>query len=191
MSSRTRLALGLLGSALFLGFLGDELLRATPVGLNLFLWVAALVAVLLALSRWHRARLTGGRRWMLPVLVIFAGLVVWRDSPWLVSLDIFAIVVALALGSLRTPRPVHRAGLVDYVVGLGQAGAAVGGRTATLMQQDIDWQELPKGPQAKQAVAVGRGLMLAAPLLLLFGALFVAADSVFQGYVSERRSQSR
>ena len=184
MSSRTRLALGLLGSALFLGLLGDELLRATPVGLNLFLWIVAIVAVLLVLSRWQRAPLAGGRRWMLPVLVIFAGLVVWRDSPWLVSLDIFAIVVALALGSLRTPRPVHRAGLTDYLVGLGHAGAAAGGRTVTLMQRDIDWQELPKGTQAKQAVAVGRGLMLAAPLLLLFGALFVAADSVFQDYVS-------
>ena len=135
MSSRTRLALGLLGSALFLGLLGDELLRATPVGLNLFLWVATLVAVLLALARWHRAPLTGGRRWMLPVLVIFAGLVVWRDSPWLVSLDVFALVVALALGSLRTPRPVHRAGLADYAVGLGYASAAAGGRTVTLMQR--------------------------------------------------------
>lgn len=184
MSSRTRLALGLLGSALFLGLLGDELLRATPVGLNLFLWIAAVVAVLLALSRWQRAPLTGRRRWMLPVLVLFAGLIVWRDSPWLVSLDIFAIVVALALGSLRTPRPVHQAGLVDYAVGLGYASAAVSGRTASLMQKDIDWQELPKGEQAKQAVAVGRGLILAAPLLLLFGALFVAADSVFQDYVS-------
>jgi hypothetical protein len=186
MSSRTRIALGLLGSALFLGLLGDELLRETPVGLNLFLWVLAVIAVLLAFSRWHRAPLTAGRRWMLPVLVVFAGLVVWRDSPWLVSLDLFAIVVALALGSLRTPRPVHHAGLVDYAVGLGYAGAAVGGRhTVALMQEDIDWAELPKGPQAKQAVAVGRGIMLAAPLLLLFGALFVAADSVFQGYVSD------
>ena len=185
MSSRTRLALGLLGSALFLGLLGDELFRATPLGLNVFLWVSAVVAVLLALSRWQGAPLTGARRWMLPVLIVFAGLVVWRDSPWLVSLDMFAIVVALTLGSLRTPKPVHRAGLVDYVVGLGFVSAAVGGRPVTLMQHDIDWQELPKGTQAKQAVAVGRGLVLAAPLLLLFGALFVAADSVFQGYVSD------
>src|SRR5688500_8019317 len=177
MSSRTRLALGLLGSALFLGLLGDELLRATPVGLNLFLWVVALVVTLLALTRWQRGSLSGGRMWMVPVLVLFAGLIVWRDSPWLVSLNLFAIVVALALGSLRTPRPVHRAGLTDYAVGLGYAGAAVSGRPVTLMQEDIDWQELPKGPQAKQAVAVGRGLMLAAPLLLVFGALFVAADS--------------
>ncbi len=184
MSSRTRLALGLLGSALPLGLLGDGLLRATPVGLNLFLWVGALVAVLFTLSRWQHAPLTGGRRWMVPVLVLFAGLVVWRDSPWLVSLNIFALVVALALGSLRTPRPVRHAGLTDYAVGLGYASAAASGRPVTMMQEDIDWEELPKGPQAKQAVAVGRGLMLAAPLLLLFGALFVAADSVFQDYVS-------
>src|ERR671924_424051 len=185
MSSRTRLGLGLLGSALLLGLLGDELFRATPLGLNLFLWIAALAGLLVALGRWGGAPLRGGRRWMIPTLLLFSALVVWRDSTWLVALDLFAIVVALSLGALRTPRPVHRAGLTDYVVGLGYASAAVGGRTVTLMQEDIDWAELPKGPQAKQAVAVGRGLMLAAPLLFLFGALFVAADSVFQGYVSD------
>ena len=74
-----------------------------PRWLNVLLWIAAVVATLLALSRWQRAPLTGGRRWMLPVLVVFAGLVVWRDSPWLVSLDIFAIVVALTL-ALCGPR---------------------------------------------------------------------------------------
>lgn len=121
---------------------------------------------------------------MLPALLLFSALVVWRDSPWLVTLDLFAIVVALSLGALRTPRPIHRAGLTDYAVGLAHASAAAGGKTATLMQQDIDWNELPRGEQGKQAVAVGRGLMLAAPLLFLFGALFVAADSVFQDYVS-------
>jgi len=185
MGSRTRLALALLGAALFLGLLGDELFRATPLGLNLILWVLALALVLVGLGIWRGTPLAGGRRWMLPTLVLFAALVVWRDSAWLLALNLFALVVALTLGALRTPRPVHRAGLSDYAVGLGYASAAVGGRTVTLMQEDIDWEELPKGPQAKQAVAVGRGLMLAAPLLFLFGALFVAADSVFQGYVSD------
>ena len=184
MSNRTRLALGLLGSALFLGLLGDELFRATPLGLNVFLWIAALVAVLVALSRWGGVRLTGERRWMIPVLVLFSALVVWRDSTWLVALDLFAIVVALSIGALRATRPLHRAGLTDYIVGLAVAGRAASGRAVTLMQEDIDWNELPKGSQGRQAVAVGRGLMLAAPLLFLFGALFVAADSVFQDYVT-------
>ena len=184
MSSRTRLGLGLLGAALFLGLLGDQLFRATPLGLNVFLWVTALVALLLGLSRWGGVALAGRRRWMIPTLVLFSALVAWRDSTWLAALDLFAVVVALSVGALRTPRPLHRAGLTDYAVGLAHAGGAAGGKAATLMQEDIDWNELPKGPQGRQAVAIGRGLMLAAPLLFLFGALFVAADSVFQDYVS-------
>jgi hypothetical protein len=100
-----------------------------------------------------------------------------------VALDLFAIVVALSLGALRAARPVRQAGLTDYLVGLAHAGAAAGGKTMTLMQEDIDWNELPRGQQGRHALAVGRGLMLAAPLVFLFGALFVAADSVFQDYV--------
>ena len=94
---------------------------------------------------------------MVPVLLLFAALVVWRDSPWLVSLNIFAVVAALAFGSLRTPRPVHRAGLTDYAVGLGYASAAATGRPVTLMQEDIDWQELPKGRRLGRPSPSGAG----------------------------------
>jgi hypothetical protein len=155
-----------------------------PLGLNLLLWITALCAVLVTVSRWGGASLTSSRRWMIPTLVLFASLVVWRDSTWLVALDLFAIVVALSLGALRTALPFHRVGLTDYAVGLAYAGGAAGGKAVTLMQEDIDWNEMPKSSQARQAVAVGRGLMFAAPLVFLFGALFVAADSVFQDYVS-------
>src|SRR5215218_11025014 len=101
MSSQTKLGLGLLGSALFLGLLGDELLRATPLGLNVFLWIAALAGVVVALARWRGAPLNGGRLWMIPTLLLFSALIVWRDSLWLVALDLFAIVVALSMGALR------------------------------------------------------------------------------------------
>jgi hypothetical protein len=183
MSSQTRLGLALLGSALFLGLLGDELLRVTPLGLNGFLWVAALCAVVVVLAQRLGTGLTGARLWMIPTLLLFSALLVWRDSSWLVALDLFAIVVALSLGALRTPRPFRQAGLTDYVVGLAHAGAAASGKAMSLVQEDIDWNELPRGQQGRQALAVGRGLMLAAPLVFLFGALFVAADSVFQDYV--------
>src|SRR5262245_9814772 len=183
MSSQTRLGLALVGSALFLGILGDELLRVTPLGLNVFIWVAALCTVVVVLAYRLGTGLTGARLWMIPTLLLFSALIVWRDSHWLIALDLFAIVVALSLGALRSLRPVHRAGLTDYAVGLAQASAAASSRAATLMQEDIDWNELPKPPQGRQAIAIGRGLMLAAPLLFIFGALFVAADSVFQDYV--------
>jgi hypothetical protein len=185
MSERTKLGLALLGAAFVLGVLGDELLRATPLGINVLLWHGALVITLVLLARWRRIALTGGRRWMVPTLLLFAALPAWRDSYWLVSLDIAAIAAALALGALRTGKPVRRAGLADYVVGLGSASAAVAHRPATLMASEIDWRELPSGPQARQAVAIGRGFLLAAPLLLVFGGLFVAADQVFQGFVTD------
>ena len=98
-----------------------------PLGLNLLLWVAALVAILVALSRWGGVRLTRERRWMIPTLLLFATLVVWRDSTWLVALNLFAIVVALSLGALRTALPFHRVGLTDYAVGLvGFASVKIG-----------------------------------------------------------------
>lgn len=185
MSIRTRFGLGLLSAALFLGVLGDALLRKTPLGLNVLLWIAALVVVMAIVARAVGARISGGQRWMIPVLLLFAALIVWRDSPWLLALNLLAIVLALTIGALRVPASrLHRAGVADYVVGLGSVGAAASGRTVSLMQ-DVEWQELPRGPQARQAVAVGRGLALAAPLLLIFGALFVAADTVFQSFVSD------
>lgn len=185
MSIRTRFGLGLLGAALLLGILGDALLRKTPLGLNVLLWIAALVAVMVIVARALGAPISGSRRWMIPVLLLFAALVLWRDSPWLLSLNLLAIVLALTVGALRVPASrIHRAGVADYVVGLGSVGAAAGGRTVSLVQE-IEWQELPRGPHARQVVAVGRGLALALPLLLLFGALFIAADTVFQSFVSD------
>ncbi|HSK74413.1 MAG TPA: hypothetical protein VK892_22120, partial [Pyrinomonadaceae bacterium] len=46
MNERTRTGLEILQSAVLLGILGDVLLRATPWGLNVLLFVGALVAAM-------------------------------------------------------------------------------------------------------------------------------------------------
>ena len=63
MDERTRLGLGVLGAALFLGVLGDGLLRATPWGINLLVWVAALAGVAVAVAWRGRLRVAGEGRW--------------------------------------------------------------------------------------------------------------------------------
>jgi hypothetical protein len=184
MSSRTRLGLSLICAALVLGLLGDLLFRATPLGLNVALWTACFVAALLALARFGGLPLRREHRLMLVPLLVFSALVAWRDSPWLLALNLFAMLVAVTIGAMQSPaRGLHRAGLVDYVVGLGTVGAATGNRALALMQHDIGWQEL-RPTAGRQALAVGRGVALALPLLFLFGALFVAADRVFKGFVT-------
>ena len=187
MSSRTRLALGLLGSALFLGLLGDELLRATPLGLNLFLWVVgarrrAARAQPLAAARRSPAAGAG----CCPMLVLFAGLVVWRDS-----------TVARRARHLRdrrrarARRAAHAAAAFTARAspttrsGSGTRAQPRAGARSTLMQRGHRLEGAAEGARrpGRRSPSVA-GSMLAAPLLLLFGALFVAADSVFQDYVS-------
>jgi hypothetical protein len=171
--------LTLLGAALLQGVLGDVLFRGVPLGLNVPLWVASFVACVVVLLRVARAPLGQGRRWMIAPLVLFAAFVAWRDSPWLLGLDALAIAGAVTVGALRSPAV--RRPLADYAVGLLAAGASAAGGAFPLLAEDIRWRELTG---VRRAVAVVRGLALAAPLVLLFGGLFVAADVIFQHLVS-------
>ena len=182
MSGGTRLGLALLGAALFQGVLGDLLFHGTGLGVNAPLWVASFVACLVVLLRLAQAPLGQGRRWMIAPLVLFAGLVAWRDSPWLLGLDALAIAGAVAIGALRSPAVrLPLAGMLDYAGGLAAAGLSALGGAFPLLAEDIRWREL--GGNTRRAVAVGRGLVLALPLVAIFGGLFVAADAVFQSLV--------
>src|ERR687888_201052 len=176
VSGGTRLALTLLGAALLQGVLGDVLFHGVPLGLNVVLWVGSFVACLALLLRVSHAPLGQGRRFMVGPLVLFASFVAWRDSHWLLGLDALGIAGAIAIGALRSPAV--RLPLADYASGLLAAGVSAVAGAFPLLVEDIRWQEL--GGTTRPAVAVARGLALAAPLLALFGGLFVAADVIFQ-----------
>ena len=182
MSGGTRLGLTPLGAALLQGVLGDVLFHGVPLGLNVSLWVASFVACLIVHLRVSCAPLGQGRRWMIAPLVLFAFLVAWRDSPWLLGLDGLAIAGAVAIGALRSPAVrLPLAGLADYAGGLVAAGVSAAGGAFPLLVSDIRWREL--GGTSRRAIAVARGIALAAPLVALFGGLFVAADAIFQSLV--------
>jgi hypothetical protein len=118
-------------------------------------------------------------------LVLFAALLAWRDSPLLQAVNLFAIAGAFALGALRrTERKLAHAEVDDYVAGAVTAGAAAIVGAVELMQRDVPWPELGRGMRGSRVSAVARGLALGFPLLVLFGALFVAADAVFENLLS-------
>jgi hypothetical protein len=184
VGERTRLGLGLLGVALVLGGLGDALLRATPWGINFLIWVTALVSFALFLARWGRVGTGGEGKWLIFVAIVFATGVVLRDSPVVVFLDFLGVLISLSLavwlgrgGSLR------RAGILDYVLGGIYTGVLTSAGPIPVSVADIEWREAVRGRWKGQALAVSRGILLAAPLLLLFGALLVAADAIFERLV--------
>ena len=186
LERRTAMGLAIVLAALLLGVLGDALLRATPWGVNLVLWVGSLVAAVLALLARQRLRVSGeGGYLVLPVL-FFAGCLAWRSSGVLVALGLLALAVALGLAGTYLMRgTLRRAGLTHYLAALLVTGIMTLFGPLRLLFSDIAWQDLPRTRWTSLTVAVLRGLVIAIPLVLLFGMLFGAADAVFEGLVRD------
>ena len=186
MNERTRQGLHALAAALLLGILGDALLRATPWGLNFFLWTGACLAATVALlERWRRAALKGEGGWLLLPVIVFAAAFAWRDSPTLKWLDAWTVACAFGLLAWRAGgASVRLAGLSEYARGLVHAGLHAVGGVVPLVFADVQWREIPRNGWTRHAGAAARGLLIALPLLVVFGALFTAADAVFAGLVN-------
>jgi hypothetical protein len=183
-AAKTRLRLAVLAAAAVLGVLGDALLRALPWGVNLPLWVAALLVAVVVLAAWHRVGLGGEGRWLAVPALLFAGGVAWRDSATLVALNVLAALVALGLAAARARAGrMVLAGVADYVFGLFLVFLEAIGGILMLVLEDVRWREAPRGGWSSQALRIGLGLLIALPLVLVFGGLFIAADAAFAGIV--------
>ncbi|HZG53310.1 MAG TPA: DUF4173 domain-containing protein, partial [Pyrinomonadaceae bacterium] len=188
MSNRTKLGLNILEAALVLGVLGNALLRQTPWGLNVFLWTGALAAAM-----WFLHARSGGRAswradggWLLAPIGFFAAAFAWRDSATLKWLDGLALFVAFALLAWRVRgRAIRLGGLADYALGLGHAAFDALFGSLPLIMSDVKWATIPRGGAMRHAWAAARGLVIAVPLLFIFGALLMAADAVFEGIMRQ------
>ena len=185
MTNTSKLALTILLVSLTLGLLGDALLRATPWGLNAALWIAALGLGLLAIVNVQRVPLTGGGRWLLIPAAIFAAGFAWRDSFTLQACYFLAVLMALALVAYRALRGrVRVAGFIDYFGALVMAGVNAVFGVFSLVFGDIQWQGFIVGRQrTRQIVGLSTGLLIALPLVLVFGSLLTAADAAFDQIV--------
>jgi hypothetical protein len=175
----------LLTAGVALGAVGDALLRAPggPVGLNLSLWVASVAFAALMLHRRAALALDRGRMAWLVIGVAFAAGLAWRDAPPLKLLALGCATLTFALAAHRHDASwVRRAGVLRYAGALAlgalhawtaAALALVDGTRSTLRE------DAGRGSGWSKAVAVARGLVIAAPLVVVFGALFLSADAVF------------
>ena len=157
----------LLVAGVILGAAGDALLRAAgPPGLNLSLWVASVAIAAVALHRRAALALDAERVAWLVIGVVFAAGLAWRDAPPLKLFALGCATLTFALAAHRLTASYGNRGMPGYAArsasGIG-TGRAAEGRTAA---------------------AVARGLAIAAPLVAVFGALFISADAVFAKLVA-------
>lgn len=185
ISEKTKTGLEILQTAVLLGILGDTLLRATPWGLNVLLFIGALVAAMIMLRLRHKSEfLTKQTFFLHGAMIFFAAMFVWRDSEELQVFDALAILTILAVMTLPSLKiKTQIAGVFHYAVGFVISGISAALAPFFLLFGDIKWNSIPQTGWSKHLVAVLRGLLIATPIILIFGGLFIAADAVFQGLV--------
>ena len=182
-----RVAFPLVAAGIILGALGDGILRVPgPPALNLSIWIGAVAAAALLLHRRAGLTLDRERAAWLGLAVLFAAALAWRDTDILKLLGIAAAALSLGVAAFRPAAAwVRRAGVFDYVAALAVSGLHTG-LAAALALVDA-WGLRPRtttrATRLRGAAAVARGLAIAAPLVVVFGALFVSADVMFEQLV--------
>ncbi|HEX6125655.1 MAG TPA: DUF4173 domain-containing protein [Pyrinomonadaceae bacterium] len=186
MNERTKTGLEILKVAAVVGVLGNILLRQTPWGLNAFLFVALFIAALLMLMWRRRPELVTTNTVALSgAMVFFASMFLIRDSMELRVFDTFAIVGIMGVILLANFKiKAHIAGVFHYIAGFVWSGVTSLFGPVALLVADINWQAMPGNKISRHLFSVLRGLVIALPLLLIFGGLFMAADAVFEGMVN-------
>jgi len=186
MNERTRTGLEILFSALLLGVFGNLMLRQTPWGLNATLFVTAFVGVMAAIAWRHRGELFTARTVALQgAMVFFASMYLIRDSVELRVYDTIAIIVIMGVLVLPNLGVNQRfAGVFHYAAGFVWSGLNSLFAPFVLLGSDIEWKAMPGNRLSKGIFSVLRGLAIALPLVLLFGALFMAADAAYENFAN-------
>ena len=177
----------LLVAGVCLGVAGDALLRVGgPPGLNMSLWVAAIVLSAFVLQRRAGLEMDRERAAWLAVTVLFAAGLAWRDSTLLKPLALGCTTLGFALAGYRVAAAwVRSAGVTSYA--LAWATGALRAWTAAAPVLVEAARSAPRSDTGSirwsRAAAVARGLVIVTPLVVVFGALFMSADAVFADLV--------
>jgi hypothetical protein len=176
-------AVAALGVALATGVAGDLLLRTDRIGINL--WILSLVfqIQLVLLHRRHHTVIP----WTSFALLFGSGAFLlsfaWRDAPALNAMSLAAAVTSAGLAAwVAQGATLRRSTTMQYILGVGRSatGAMVG--VLPLAFSDADWTPFHTTLGRSRVARVGRGLALALPPVILFGALFAAADPIFSAF---------
>ena len=179
---RRRIASAVALEAVLLGLAGDGLLRTDALGINFFLWNCCAVVAFLVLGR---LRSEGERSWQwaftIPPL-FFASAFAWRDAEPLLVLNMFALLTAygvLAMVFLGHPRDIRSATVLEYIEGAFGVGLSGAVGAIPLIAMDGALREQGERTRRRAIMAVVRGLVIALPILLVFGSLLSSADAQF------------
>lgn len=171
---------------LFLGGLADALLH-NGLGVGLFIWMIAFASVTVHFARQRYDGLTREQTGWLATALFFAGCFAWRDSGQLLFYDFCAMVGALVfLGATLAPASPMRSILGQRVRDLGRAfelgiRSITAGTISAFRESELGSEMSSRRGRATVAL---RAVLLAAPVVLVFGLLLGSADPMFGALIA-------
>jgi hypothetical protein len=185
LGTRGRLAMQIIAGSLALGAAGDGLLRAVPWGINFVFWLTALLGFTGWLMSRHGRPPNRRAIWLGLAAWVFACGVAWRSSPTLTPLNIFAAAGFLAAGlACARGERLFLGGVFEH---LWRFAGAVGGALAgyiPLFLGESWWTPQATVGWGSRLRAMTIGVLLAIPLLVVFGVLLASADAVFHSLLA-------
>jgi len=173
----------LLGGTLIIGFVGIALLFGQPPGVGYAL--AALLAAVVWVALGFALGIQPSRAGLVLIALIlfYSAMVAVRASPALLVLNVLmGIGLTLLMAAIYRPGRLALMSLTDYAIGLVLSGLALAYQPFLLVFGDLPRAQRTPGKRRRVAPVLW-GVALAAPLLLIFGALFAAADAVFANFL--------
>ncbi len=178
-------ARAILVDALLIALAGDALLRDGPLGAAFPLWIALLALNVRPLLQRADTDPTREANAWFGAAVLFALGTAWRNDDPLRGFDVLATGFSLGMAALSVAQP--RAGLLgsrlrDTIVAYARVVASVATGAPRLVFRDAQLEEAfaPRGGRAP----IIRPVLVAATLLVFFGALLSGADPIFASFVS-------
>lgn len=169
--------------ALGLGLAADRLFAGGQLGINAPLVVIGLLAALGLLARAEGLRPTAANLWAGAGALLFAGFLAVRAEETLTLLNLCAAggLLLLLAASFRA-EPLHQMSALQTLLRSIVAGVEIAFRPAPLVAGGVG-RLAASSDRARSLMPVLRGLLLAAPVVLVFTGLLASADSVFAAYV--------
>jgi hypothetical protein len=171
-------------SGLGLGVAGAALFRDAGFGMNVSIWVSALVgAVLFLVKGLPRTTVVG-----LAIVAASAVGLGWYSSPHVTIANVLALLGGLGIAALGLRGSRFATCSVWDLSGRLFGEALRGPIEGLTVLASVPWKGLSRSRLGQKNAAVARGALLATPIVLLFGSLFARADAVFNSTVRQALS---
>ncbi len=187
MNSNTKIGLQVILAAVVIGVAADGLLHVDHWGINVLAFNLVFVGAAFGLMwRFAKDMLTPHTYALFGAQLFFAAMFAWRAAPELRVACTGAILCIISAQMIPALGVTTRlAGVVHYAVGFVWSTINSFFGSFLVIFNDIEFSSIDNKGWQKHLFSIIRGMLLVTPLLLLFGALFAAADAAFEGLVNQ------